>query len=203
METVTVETFTFDELSDKAKEVARTWYREVNYDDSSILQESFEQDLENFFFFPMENVYFSLGYCQGDGVAFTGTIDFDALMKWKGGEPGLLKSRKHIRQLIRKLHRADVYIYGKVTHFGHYYHWNSMNVTIDAESQIGVLTPKQEEWVDEIKGAIAELCKELSKKLEKIGYNEIEYQNSDEVVDENIMANEYKFTKEGKRTFVL
>lgn len=28
---------------------------------------------------------------------------------------------------------------------------------------------------------------------------EIEYQNSDEVVDENIMANEYEFTEDGKR----
>lgn len=203
METVTVETFTFDELSDKAKEVARKWYKECGYGDPEHIQEMFEQDLENFFFFPMENVYFCLGYCQGDGVAFTGTIDFDALMKWKGGEPGLLKNRAYIRQLIRKLSRSNVYLSGKVTHFGHYYHWNSMDVKVEGENQTGPLTEKQETWIGELTNCLQDLVKELSKKLEKIGYEEIEYQDSDEVVDDNIRANEYKFTKEGKRTFVL
>lgn len=203
METVTVETFAFDELDDKAKEVARTWYKESGYGDPDDIQEMFKQDLENFFFFPMEHIYFNLGYCQGDGVAFTGQIDFDALMKWKDGEPNLLKSRKHIRQLIRKLQRADVYLYGKVTHYGHYYHWNSMDVNVEGENQTGPLTEKQETWIGELENCLQDLVKELSKKLEKIGYNEIEFQNSDEVVDENIKANKYNFTKDGKRTFVL
>ena len=39
----------------------------------------------------------------------------------------------------------------------------------------------------------------IARKAVKIGYQEIEYQTSDEVVDETIRVNEYTFTLEGER----
>lgn len=52
---------------------------------------------------------------------------------------------------------------------------------------------------DEDDKAMTELCREIAVKAKKAGYEEIEYQNSDEAVDESIMANEYTFTLEGIR----
>ena len=47
--------------------------------------------------------------------------------------------------------------------------------------------------------AMANLCREIAVKAKKAGYSEIEYEDSDEAVDESIMANEYTFTVEGVR----
>ena len=47
--------------------------------------------------------------------------------------------------------------------------------------------------------SMANLCREIAVKAKKAGYEEIEYQDSDEAVDESIMANEYTFTLEGIR----
>jgi hypothetical protein len=40
---------------------------------------------------------------------------------------------------------------------------------------------------------------QISREMMRAGYNEIEYQNSNEQVDENIEANEYTFTLDGVR----
>jgi len=44
-----------------------------------------------------------------------------------------------------------------------------------------------------------ELMRNIARKAAKMGYEEIEYQNSDEQVDDSIIVNEYTFTIEGSR----
>lgn len=46
---------------------------------------------------------------------------------------------------------------------------------------------------------IAEWVKQESRDLEKIGYDEIEYKGSDEVIGETLQANEYEYTEDGER----
>lgn len=60
-------------------------------------------------------------------------------------------------------------------------------------------------WEEE--DALADAADELKKELEAVYLTmlreEYEYRLSDEAIDEDILANEYLFTEEGKRTAVL
>lgn len=78
--------------------------------------------------------------------------------------------------------------YEAYTFDNHYVHENTMRVKhIDKdgnESDMEMLT---------------EYLRKIARKAEKAGYKFIESEDSDENVDENIVANEYTFTSEGKR----
>ena len=116
---------------------------------------------------------------------------------------------------------------------GHYHHWNSMNVTCQVDIHDdpkdcldpvldGPYDEKRERiyWTKpfkehppkfyglpdislEIEEHIQERVQEISRELEKMGYDDIEYRTSDEVVIEFIEANEYDFDEDGDRTVTL
>jgi len=60
----------------------------------------------------------------------------------------------------------------------HYVHSNSVDIEAEAEFK--------------------EIFKEICDKIEKVGYSEIEYQNSEESFKENCEANEYTFRENGE-----
>ena len=76
----------------------------------------------------------------------------------------------------------------RVKQRGSYVHENTMNV--EQENEDGETDDATE---------VLEMCKNIAKEAEKAGYTEIDYQNSDECVDENITMNGYTFTKKGTR----
>jgi hypothetical protein len=97
----------------------------------------------------------------------------------------------------------------KVEHsrYSRYHHWNSMNVTVEVTDYADIEDATFQQDVDNqalsIEESIKSLAKDLSRLMEREGYAMIESANSDEVVDDTIMANEYLFTVEGKRCHVL
>lgn len=163
MRTIETVVYNFDELDDKAKEVAREWYREGNTD---VLDAMFPAHMANMAKEYMDvegitydadsiNVLYSLGYCQGDGAMFEGKVT------WKG-------------------HNITI------KHAGNYAHYNSKIIDCDTF---------QGEECALFNAIYVGICR----KLEDLGYTEIEYRNSNECVDQEIEANEYTFTKDGKR----
>jgi hypothetical protein len=161
MKTIETKVYTFDELSDKAKEAARQWYIEW-YDDpmmqshlGNLLKEKLE-GLNIKYDTDSINVMYSLGYSQGDGLMFEGTLYDD---------------------------RGSAII---IKHSGHYYHSNSRDIDYEGASE--------REYADFVK-TYAAICK----KIERAGYDEIEYQQSMEAVAEACEANDYTFTEAGKR----
>lgn len=72
---------------------------------------------------------------------------------------------------------------------GHYYNYNSKN--IDIEDDNGNSAP------DKVYEAFDKVYIKICKELEKTGYDEIEYQNSDEVIAETLRINEYDLTIDG------
>ena len=52
--------------------------------------------------------------------------------------------------------------------------------------------------VDKVRSDLEDLYLDLCSKLEKQGYEQIEYEQSDEYIEETIIANEYEFTEDGK-----
>lgn len=56
------------------------------------------------------------------------------------------------------------------------------------EAKLPLLEADVKEWVED-----------TSRELEKMGYEEIEYRSSDEVISDTLIANEYEFSEEGER----
>tara|TARA_R110000868_G_C10821175_1_gene758643 strand:- start:590 stop:1126 length:537 start_codon:yes stop_codon:yes gene_type:complete len=174
MKTITKEykLYTFDELSQEAKDKAREDFNHDN--DYPFLADNMAEKLHELL---VENkikdendtskadtkptqVLYSLGYSQGDGAMFEGTF------YWKGYTV-------------------------KIKHSGNYSHSNSKNMDIDY-TDCDENAPQ--EAYDKFEAIYQKICKEL----EQYGYNQIEYEDSEEYFAETCEANEYTFLLSGK-----
>lgn len=128
------EAYTFQELSEAAKDRAIEDYteqhRESLFDqhDSESLSDFFKQDLaEHYHLGDNLEVGWSLGYSQGDGVCFWGPVDLE----------GFLRAERKITVFGDLINRASA----KITHDGHYCHWNSMDVEVESDVDIRSFLP--------------------------------------------------------------
>lgn len=214
------EVYYFDELSDSAKETARSWYREgafdynwwdCIYDDTvriakllGIMIKAKNQPCTGGYTEGKWNpnkewvatspaIYFSGFWSQGDGACFEGT--------WQARDMKPLKDLKGYAPQDKELHRIHKALWAikkqfpdascTSKHTGHYYH--SRSCTLDpllAEDR----DYNKEEW-EPLEEALIDFMDWIYGQLEK----EYDYLNSDEQVDETIRANEYEFTEEGDR----
>ncbi|HRH45205.1 MAG TPA: hypothetical protein PKY82_26440 [Pyrinomonadaceae bacterium] len=187
----------FDELSAEAQEYAIFSEREngerFDWDDAQFLTEDFKMQLAEYGFEGLE-VYWSLGYCQGDGVAFYGNVDNE----------NLKDKDRQAEKLINRLEAAGDEISIEITgKHGHYHHWNSMSVEIDYESETDEedlpsrLKIAHPVWRESLDGYLDEKVKEISRELEKCGYAEIEYRHSDEIIRQELIERGNLYEKDG------
>jgi len=195
MEIIQTPVYTFDELSDQAKEKARAWWREgalhdgwweCVYADAKNVAELFGLDIEH--------IWFSGFSRQGDGACFEGDY------RYKKGALAAVKAYApqdtdlhYVVKALQDAQRKAFYKLGATTkHRGHYYHSGCMGVDVchldDRWRDIGSTE-------DDIKKALRDFADWIYRQLER----EYEYQTSDEIVDEHIAANGYTFTEYGKR----
>jgi hypothetical protein len=189
----------FSELKPEAQAFAVSEERErsdrFDWDDAEFLTEDFKTQLAEYGFEETE-VYWSLGYCQGDGVAFYGRVHAESL-KEKDCEA---------RRLIAAFESAGDEIYIEITgENNHYHHWNSMTVEIEFENEIEdedlparlkIARPVLRENLEEY---LAERVKEISRELEKSGYAEIEYRYDETAIREELSEREHLYEKDGTR----
>lgn len=189
----------FRELKPEAQEFAVATERDspdrFDWDDAEFLTEDFKTQLAEYGFEETE-VYWSLGYCQGDGVAFYGRV-FAERLKEKD---------QTAKRLIDALHTAGDDIYIEITGAnGHYHHWNSMTVEIEFESEtddedlparLKIARPALRERLEEYLG---ERVKGISRELEKSGYAEIEYAHDETAIREELLEREHLYEKDGAR----
>jgi hypothetical protein len=189
----------FSELRLQAQELAVSEEREsgdrFDWDDAEFLTEDFKTQLADFGFEETE-VYWSLGFCQGDGVAFYGRVHPESL-KEKDGQA---------KRLIDALEAAGDALYIEITgECGHYHHWNSMTVEIEFENEsededlparLKIARPVLRENLEEY---IAEKVKEISRELEKSGYAEIEYRYDEGAIRDDLLERENLYEKDGRR----
>ena len=76
-----------------------------------------------------------------------------------------------------------------IKHSGNYYHYNSVDIEIRTKADYDA---KQEVY-DTFKGIYIDICREM----EKIGYNYIEYEDTEEYIINEIECNEYEFLENG------
>lgn len=189
----------FDELNEKAQEFAvseeQNGGERFDWDDARFLTEDFKEQLAERGFDGVE-VYWSLGYCQGDGVAFYGRV-------WT---QDLKEKDEEAKILIERLERAGDDISIEITGAkGSYHHWNSMTVEIefdsefedeDLPSRLKIARPALREEFEEY---LSERVREISRELEKSGYAEIEYQTSEETIRADLREREHLYEKDGSR----
>lgn len=214
--------YQFEELSDKAKDRARDWYREgaLDYDWWDGVYESADQaakylgiDLRQK---PVKlmgggtrydpSIWFNGFYSQGSGSAY------DAI--WRA---------EHVKgEELKKDFATDVELHRLADEFTRIATANaemtaniksdrdtSINVTVEhgetADERINALEYQSPEWhaQNAQDGALAEALEEALKDFNCWIYksleSEYEYLNADAQVDESIRCNEYEFTEDGTR----
>ena len=207
MRTIQTNLYKFDELSDKAKERAREWFRrcddgefaEYVFDDVATIADIIGIDLrqtrtDKGRYKP--TIYYSGFSSQGDGACFTGNYSYKkgALKNMKAhigntsaGDIELLRICKSLQEVqTRNFYKLTA----KCEHLGHYYHSGRMLVDVENSDD-----PYRD--IGESETTVRQIMRDFADYIYQQLETEYDYQNSDAVVDENIAANEYEFYEDG------
>lgn len=222
----TTTVYTFDELSDRAKERARDWYRSVANDDfSSCGAESTIEDaarMADLLGINLRNrrvrlmnggtrlepeVYWSGFSSQGDGACFVGTYSYKPgsvkaiAAEAPPGDDAAHKQNNELNRIARdlaELQRPHFYkLSASVRHTGHYSHEHSTTIDVDCECA----SCQRGNNVDgkARDENVADLLRDFMRWIYRALEAEWIYQNSNEQVDDMIRANDYEFNEDGTR----
>ena len=203
--------YQIDELSDTAKEQARSWYRENGMDYSwwDFIYDDFEEVCKILGIsietkkVPLmgggtrltPSIYFSGFWNQGDGACFAGRYSY---------APGSAKSIRSYASQDEKLHsiadtlqtvqkRNFYQLHASISHQGRYCHEYSMSISVERDSDNYQEVPSSDE------GIVIEQLRELARWLYRRLDEEYEHLTSDEAIDDTMRSNEYTFTATGYR----
>ena len=203
--------YQFPELSDAAKEKARSWYRELGphddwwdavYDDFGRVCEILGIRLKTTPVRLMGGgtrakpcIWFSGFWSQGDGACFEGY--------WSHAKGGPTRIRDYaptdntlhsIADRLQAIQRRNFYqLAAEVSHRGRYYHAYTMAVDVTRDSP--TWQPPTEDAEEIVSEALRDLACWLYRQLEA----EYDHLASDEAIEEGIIVNEYTFTEGGRR----
>ena len=200
--------YQLNELSDAAKDRARSWYREHGlfddwhepvYDDfqqiCAILGVELKTTSVRLFgggTAPKPRIYFSGFWSQGDGACFEATYAYAraAAAKIRKHAPRDAELHAIVDALQASQHRNFYQLTADITHRGRYYHEHSIDISVERDG--AAMTADAE-------GAVIDSLHDLARWLYRHLEREYEYQTSDAVIDEALLANAYTFTAEGRR----
>lgn len=204
MRTILHNLLKYEELDDRAKDKAKDWYRQFIFQDSGDWDFVFCDVIKVAEILGIEidtrrgskepTIYFSGFWSQGDGACFEGSYHYR-----KGASKTIRKEAPGDKELhriadeLQDIQRRNFYNLGaRATHRGHYSHSGCMIVEVwhddDPYRDIG-------DAEDVVTQCLRDFADWIYEKLE----NEYEYQCSDNVVEESIIANEYEFYDDGRR----
>lgn len=196
-ETVQINYYKFNELSEKAQEKALDYYRSHYMDDSW-----YEGTLEfckqpaEIMGIEIDKIYFS-GFCnQGDGACFEGTYSFEkgAIKKIKEKFPTNEEVQRIAVDLYKLQRRYFYSIEASVKHRGHYYHEYCTDISVSRyDPNTGHDLYVDEDLENEVKKLLRDYMGWIYKTLKADYY----YLTSDEVIKENFKANENEFLETG------
>lgn len=205
----TLPLYTFDGLSDEAKEKARTWYRSFDIDDDwyecvyddceavcailGITPDTRTVSLYGGGTRQKPCIWFSGFSSQGDGACFQGMYRYAKAASRKIREYAPQDSELHaIADDLQGTQRRNFYqLVVMISHRGRYSHEHSMQFVIERDNRrYQEITAGAEETVTE---ALRDLARWLYRQLER----EYDYRMSDTVVDEMLTVNAYTFTETG------
>jgi hypothetical protein len=208
-----VETTVFHlaELSERARETARAWYREAApcddwhecvFDDfeavCAILGVRLKTRSVHLFGGGTRQkpcIWFSGFASQGDGASFEGAYSFATgarkAIRAHAPQDGELH---RIADALQAIQRRNFYqLRADVNQRGRGCHEYSMVIAVERDG------PTNQAMTVDAEDTVIELLRDLARWLYRQLEREYDYQTSNEVTDEAILANEYTFTDDGRR----
>ena len=181
--------YTFAELSQEAKDkVCNNWEWDDN--DSSMLTELFEEDLNNHYMFKGAKVYWSLSSCQGDGVSFTGEWFNDGCIQ--------LLEKAYNGNIPKNLKRIIPWLVLEIRNINNRYcHKRSVTLDVDVDNYYLPNYPRIEKVIDDIRKTVEAYRLQVCDELEDFGYKEIDYHQTEEYIKEMCESNNYEFLEDG------
>ena len=198
--------FKFEELSDRAKEKAREWWRSCEaedcdasctYEDAATIAEILGIDLRTRAAKLLGGgtryepcIWYSGFYSQGDGACFEGSYSYakGAAKRIRAHAPQDSELRRIAEELQDLQRRAFYRLSARMAQRGYGYHSGCM--TVDVGLSEGAATREQAE-------ALTQLMRDFADWIYAQLRSQYEYVMSDENVNESIKINEYEFDEDG------
>ena len=196
---VTKTIYTFDELSDEAKERAiNDWNAEgLEYDWWEFVY-SDAKEIGRLLGVTDMDINFSGFWSQGDGACFTGRYAYrkGSVREIKDYAPMDLELHRIAEALFKAQARYFFGLTATITQGTHRYsHEHSVSIAVENERENNYRA------AEDVEESIAEPLRDLMRWIYRTLEKEYEYQTSDEVVTDTILANDYEFTAAGKMVF--
>ena len=213
MRTVTINynVYTYDELSDSAKERVKEWYLNDTYR-SYIFSEDVEYDLE--YLFGKNNnmdIQYSLAYCQGDGFNIYGSVSVHEVINFIK-EHKLHGDFDKFQNVLTADEMDTILLYAEdadgigLPYNLHYCYCISDNIEFAGEWKDQLEWAIEEgyakfdnidmELIKKFENLVRDLFGELCKMYEKWGYDFF-YEIDDADLSDLCKANEYEFLEDG------
>ena len=210
-EVICTTVYLFPELSDAAKENARSWYRELGPHDDwwDAVYEDFERICEilgiRLKTTPVRLmgggtrarpcIWFSGFWSQGDGACFEGYFSYakGAVARIRNYAPQDPTLHGIADRLLAVQRRNFYQLVAEASHRGRYYHEYTMSVDVTRDSP--PWQPRTEDAEEIVTEALRDLARWLYHQLQA----EYDHLTSDEAIEEGIIVNEYTFTDAGRR----
>ena len=208
---VTTAVYSIGELSDEAKEAARSWYRDQGLHDEwyDFVYEDFETVCRiigiTLGTTPVRlygggtrdkpQIYFQGFHSQGDGASFAGRYSYarGAARAIRAHAPKDTELHRIADELQAVQRRNFHQLHASIRQQGRYCHEYSMAIGVERDS------PTWQPVTDGAEDAVIEALRDLARWLYRQLRSEHEHQTSDEAVDEILAANDLTFTAGGTR----
>lgn len=208
MRKITKTIYTFDELSDEAKEKAINSFREDPIDfefEADAVIEYWKDRLQEIGFEDAEIAYSGF-YHQGEGASFTSDINVPKVISSMIYCNEINPERALLYDKLLKLDEIKaIELIFMVYHTSHHYS-HEMTVAVDSDSEFYLnecpmayvyFYDKFEELRDDIQEYMRSICQSIFFDLR----NSYEYIQSEEHISENIRINEYEFYADGTQYY--
>jgi len=224
MRIIETKVYKFDELSDEAKEKARDWWKEASIGDEFGAECVYEDAAQCGKIIGIEinpknqkcsmtdgsrewidtnpAIYWSGFSNQGDGACFEGEYAYakGGAKKIRDHAPKDTKLHRIADALQEAQRKVNYTATASTKQRGHYCHSGCMEVVVDVEHTY--ISEPDEKKFDErfcnAEAAITQCMRDFADWIYKRLEEDYEWRMKDEQVDENITANEYEFTEDGK-----
>lgn len=187
------EVFTFSELSTEAKEVVKNWYLQDM--DAEVFTGNISEVLSSEYGINTLETFYSLSYCQGDGLCLYGYIPFTALKSEKFKKIAFkgftISDYKAFSELENYASQIDF------NHNSRYYYASSVNIDIDYYCNSSKMEKLIDKMINKLLTNIKSWYFSECSKFENEGYSYF-YEISEEDLNENCECNDYEFTADGK-----
>ena len=196
MRNVSVDVYNFDELPVSVQTKVIDRYRNRLSDLSSdVLKEDMNMELNNHTHSLDFELSYSLGYCQGDGVSFVGSVEGKAKLLTLAG---LVYDNKIPKNISRLIEWNIIYEVEFARCNYHYVHEYSVQVNIIENYNITKDYLHISKAMAEFETAIDKWRLQICDTLEKFGYDTIEILYGDDNIKSFIAENDFEFFSDGR-----